>query len=86
MLALLPPRAPQGPGAAPSGKFFQSWPKDSGVSFVSIRECPENLLPAPRLMGGTSMVVMKRMRSRSWMGLAERRRNGPNCFAQSCRP
>ena len=30
--------------SAVRGNFFLTWPKDSGVSFVSIGECPENLL------------------------------------------
>jgi len=67
MLALPPPKSAVRPWCCAVRKFFQTWPKDSRVSFVSIRECPENLLPAPRLMGGTTMV--KRMRSRSRTGL-----------------
>ena len=59
--------------------------KDFGASFVSSRECRENL-PALRFMGRTTMVVVKRMRSRSRPSLTEGPSNARNPFAQSCRP
>jgi len=58
-------------GARRPRNFFWPDPRIPASRSSQLVNARKISFPAPRLMGGTTMVMIKRMRLRSWTGLAE---------------